>query len=215
LVDITTRLRKELTGPAIADEARKGYDLLLIGVEPAAAADGEIDEKVAAIAAAFEGPFAIAIARGAHRREPVAADLDILVPVTGTRHSRRAAEIALALARASLGSVTVLHVARRGQPSWRRRLPRGFSASWESTGTNEEAILRDAVRLGEQFSVPVRTAVRAHADAEEAILRQLNAGEHNLIVMGVSPRPGATLFFGDAAATVLVRSNRSILFVAS
>jgi hypothetical protein len=32
---------------------------------------------------------------------------------------------------------------------------------------------------------------------------------------GVNPRPGTTLFFGDAAAAVLKRSDRSILLVAS
>lgn len=210
------RAARELTGQAIAEEARKGYDLLLIGVEPSVAADREIDERVAQLGTAFEGPLAIAIARGPHHREPAAATyLDILVPVTGTGYSRRGTEVALALARASLGSVTVLHVARRGQPSRRRGVARGFSRNWGGIGANEEAILRDAVRLGDRFGVAVRTAVRTHDDAEEAILRQLKIGELNLIVMGVSPRPGATLFFGDAAAEVLKRSNRSVLLVAS
>jgi hypothetical protein len=44
--------------------------------------------------------------------------------------------------------------------------------------------------------------------------RQLKTGEHNLIAMGVSQRPGTTLFFGGAAAAVLERSEVSILFVA-
>jgi hypothetical protein len=75
-------LRREPTEEVIAEEARKGYDLLLIGVEPAVATRGEIDEKVARVAQAFEGPFAIAIARGPHREEPPGAGhLDILVPV--------------------------------------------------------------------------------------------------------------------------------------
>jgi len=90
-----------------------------------------------------------------------------------------------------------------------------FNTNWGGIGANEEAILRDAVRLGDRFGVPLRTAVRAHADPEEAILRQLRIGEHNLIVMGVSPRPGTTLFFGDTATAVLKRSHRSILLVAS
>jgi Kef-type K+ transport system membrane component KefB/nucleotide-binding universal stress UspA family protein len=214
-VDITTMLRHEPTEEVIAEEARKGYDLLLIGVEPAVAARGEINEKVARVAQAFEGPLAIAVARGLHREEPAAAThLDILVPVTGTEYSRRGAEVALTLARASLGSVTVLYVTRKGEASGRRGGTPGFSPNW-GVGANQEAILRDAVRLGEQFGVPVRPAVRAHADAEEAILRQLKIGEHNLIVMGVSPRPGATLFFGDAPAAVLKQSHRSILLVAS
>jgi hypothetical protein len=80
--DIATMLRHEPTEEVIAEEARKGYDLLLIGVEPAVAARGEIHENVARVAQAFEGPLAIAVARGPHREEPAAAThLDILVPV--------------------------------------------------------------------------------------------------------------------------------------
>ncbi len=202
-VDITTREQAELTEQAIAEEARKGYDLLLIGVEPAISTDGEIDAKIAGVAVAFEGPLAIAVARGPHGREPAGAShLDILVPITGTGHSRRGAEVAVALARASLGRVTMLHVVSRERLSWR-------------TDVNEAAILRDAVQLGDQFGVPIRTAISAHADADEAILAQLNDGGHDLIVMGVSPRPGATLSYGRAAAAILQRSDRSVLLVAS
>ena len=216
VADITTLLQHEPTEETIADEARKGYDLLLVGVEPAVSGQGDIAEEVARVAQAFEGPLAIAVARGPHREEPAAAThLDILVPVTGTGHSRRGAEVALTLARASLGSVTALYVARRGRPVRRHGAAPGFGRNWRGIGANEEAILRDAVRLGEQFGVPVRPAVRARADAEDAILQQLRSGEHNLVVMGVSPRPGTTLFFGDAAAAVLRRSHRSILLVAS
>jgi nucleotide-binding universal stress UspA family protein len=202
LVNITTRQHREAAERAIAEEAKKGYGLLLIGVESAVTAEGEIEEKVAQIAAVFEGSLAIAIARERDHREAAASQLDILVPVPGTGHSRRGAEVALALARASLGRVTVLHVARRQRPSWR-------------SGANEAAILHDAVGLGDQFGVPVRTVIRAHPDPEEAIFHQLQSGEHELIVMGVSPRPGATLSFGGAAAAILTRSNQSILFVAS
>ncbi len=202
-VDITTRPQLELTGQAIAEEAKKGYDLLLIGLEPAVAADGEIDPEIAGIAAAFDGPVAIAVARGPHHRDPaVASHLDILAPITGTGHSRRGAEVAVVLARASLGRVTILHVVSRERLSWR-------------TDVNEAAILRDAVQLGDQFGVPIRTAISAHADADEAILAQLNDGGHDLIVMGVSPRPGATLSYGRAAAAILQRSDRSVLLVAS
>jgi nucleotide-binding universal stress UspA family protein len=216
VADITTLLQHEPTEETIADEARKGYDLLLVGVEPAVSGQGDIAEEVARVAQAFEGPLAIAVARGPHREEPAAAThLDILVPVTGTGHSRRGAEVALTLARASLGSVTALYVARRGRRVRRHGAAPGFGRNWGGIGANEEAILRDAVRLGEQFGVPVRPAVRARADAEDAILQQLRSGEHNLVVMGVSPRPGTTLFFGDAAAAVLRRSHRSILLVAS
>jgi len=204
-VDVTIRMPEDPIERAVAEEAKKGYGLLIVGVEP-------LKEKIGNIAAAFEGPMAIAVARGSHRTDPASdSHLNILVPVTGTGHSRRGAEVALALARASLGSVTVLHVARRRR---RQGLYR-FRAAWGANGDNAEAILQEAVRLGDQFGVPVRTAVRIQIAAENAILRQLGGGEHNLVVMGVSPRPGATLSFGDAAAAVLERSERSVLFVTS
>jgi len=95
-----------------------------------------------------------------------------------------------------------LHVGGRERLSWR-------------TGANEAAILRDAVHLGDQFGVPIRTAISAAADADKAILSRLKGGGHDLIVMGVIPRPGATLSYGRAAAAVLQRSDRSVLLVAS
>jgi Kef-type K+ transport system membrane component KefB/nucleotide-binding universal stress UspA family protein len=203
-VDVTTRVQQELPEKAIAVEASKGYGFLIVGIEP--------DEKLAKVVPAFEGPIAIAVARGSHRREPVGGSgFSILVPVTGTEHSRRGAEIGLALARASLGSVTALHVARRRRPQGLHR----FRAALGAFGDNAAAIIQEVSRLGDQFRVPVRTVVRTQVAAEDAILSELEAGEHNLVVMGVSPRPGTTPSFGDAAASVLERSPRSILFIAS
>jgi nucleotide-binding universal stress UspA family protein len=203
-VDVTSRLKLEAPERAIAAEARKGFGLLIVGVEP--------EEKIGGIMAAFDGPVAIAIARGRHQREPAEdSDLSVLVPVTGTERSRRGAEIGLALARASLGSVTALHVARRRRPHGLRR----FHPGWDAFGDNAAAILQEAVRLGDQFGVPIRTAVRTQVAAETAILTQLEEVGYDLVVMGVSSRPGTTLSFGDAAAAVLERSGRSILFVTS
>jgi nucleotide-binding universal stress UspA family protein len=212
--DITTRLGNTPIEQTIASEARKGYDLLIIGTEPTMEADGEFADGVARLSAEFDGPFAIAAARGPHREDPIGPELRILVPVTGTGFSRRGAEVALALARAGRGSVLALHVATAAarRPAWQRR----FGAAWTvGTRDNEKATLRDIVRLGEQLGVLVRTATRRHAAAEEAILRQQRIGKHNLIVMGVSPRTGSNLFFGSVPAAILERSDRSILFVSS
>jgi Kef-type K+ transport system membrane component KefB/nucleotide-binding universal stress UspA family protein len=207
-VDITTRRQSEVVEEAVARESRKGYDLLFIGVEPVAQEDA-FDDKVARIAGEFKGAFAIAAARGSHRRPGIGRALDILVPVTGTLYSRRGAEVALALARADNGSVTALYVAQQRR-SWHRRVPRPWTI-----GADEEAILREIVELGDRSGVPVRTAVRRAIAPEEAILRRLHNGSYNLLVMGVSPRPGEGLSFGHSAAAVLEGSERSLLFVSS
>ena len=59
----------------------------------------------------------------------------------------------------------------------------------------------------------MRTAVRANVAAEEAILKEMTRGKHNLIVLGVGRRPGEKLFFGDTASALLEKSKQSLLFV--
>jgi Kef-type K+ transport system membrane component KefB/nucleotide-binding universal stress UspA family protein len=206
-VDITMRSQDKPAEQAVADEAKKGYDFLVIGVEPPAK-EGVFDDKVARIAAEFKGPFAIAEARGLHRRAGVGRALDILVPVIGTEYSRRGAEVALALARAGHGSVTALYVAAPNRRPWRQR------TAW-AIAADEAVILREIVDLGDRMDVEVRTAARTGTEAAGAILRQLKAGNHNLVVMGVSARSGPVLFFGAVPSAVLAQSEHSVLFVSS
>ena len=80
---------------------------------------------------------------------------------------------------------------------------------------NEEAILRDATVLAERFDMSIRTALSTHAAAEEAILRRLQRAPYDLVVLGVTRRPGEELFFGVVAAAVLERAKSSIVLVAS
>lgn len=209
-VDITTiREKPKPAEEAVAEEARKGYDFLVIGVEPVAA-EGVFDEKVTSLAAQFEGPHAIVAARGNFRRGGFRQVLDILVPVTGTAYSRHGAEFALALARADYGTVTALYVAAPAKRPWQREMQSALAI-----GRGGNATLREIVEIGDRLGVTVRTAVRTGAEPAAAILNQARAGKHNLIVMGVSSRAGETLFFGDVAAGMLARSDRSVVFVAS
>jgi Kef-type K+ transport system membrane component KefB/nucleotide-binding universal stress UspA family protein len=210
-VDITIRVREEPPEQALAQEAKKGYDLLVLGVAATQAGEaGTLDGKIASLVAGFDGPYAIVIARREHLADPIGSDLDMLAPVTGTAVSRRAAEVALALAHADpRASVTALHVATASPRK------RSFAAPFADIGYDEGAILRDIAELADRYGVKLRTAARRHSVPENAILRQLTIGKHNLVVMGVTRRPGDTLFFGNVVAAVLERSDCSILLVSS
>jgi hypothetical protein len=94
----------------VTKEARKGYDFLMIGVEGTMAAHGGFHEQIASMAAGYEGPLAVAVARGSHLQESPERRLHILVPVRGNKVSRRGAEVAFALARAGTSAVTALFV---------------------------------------------------------------------------------------------------------
>lgn len=207
-VTVTTRATEQRAEDAIAEEARKGYDLLVIGVENTAAPRGGFHDDIARVAKGFDGPLAVVIARGPHLERPADSGLRILVPITGTGVSRRAAEVAVALARANGVRITALYISVKGESGGRGRGP-------SATHLHEEAILKDVVALAERYDTEVRTALRVDDAPVDAILREVRAGRYDLIVMGVNRRPGDTLFFGNVAASVLERSKASILFLSS
>jgi Kef-type K+ transport system membrane component KefB/nucleotide-binding universal stress UspA family protein len=207
-VEVIARGRR--TSPeAIADEAQKGYDLMVVGLATTRGARGGFGPEITRIAAGFEGPLAVAIAGGAlaNGNEPIGR---ILIPVNGTDVSRRAAEVGFALARAGGSRLSALYVASgRSDGERRGRIRRGAALR-----RNEEAVLKDITELADRYDARLRTALRLDVAPEDAILKAAERG-HDLIVMGVARRPGETLFFGKTAAAVLERSTTAILFVAT
>jgi Kef-type K+ transport system membrane component KefB/nucleotide-binding universal stress UspA family protein len=204
-VDVTTIVHEAPSADVIAEEAKKGYDILLIGLAETAKGS-EFSDAVTGLALGFEGPLAIADMRGGLQKKPD-GKLNILVPVNGTEPSRRAAEVAITMARATRASLTVLYVAvRTGARSNRRSV---------SDRRHEEAILKDIVAIADGYNVSIRTAVLTDDTADGAILNEATRRKNNLIVMGVGRRPGERLFFGDTAAALLQDSECSLLFVAT
>jgi len=199
-IDITTKVEKP-KADAIAAEAEKGYDLLIIGLDKTVAGKTQFHGDVTKLALGFKGALAVVEARGRHRERPLPSKLSILVPVNGTEASRRGAEVAVMLARVSQAPLTVLYVT----PADANKRSRQY----------EEAILKDIVALAETYNVNARSAVRADEAAEAAILKEMAARRHNITVIGVGRRPGDKLFFGDTAAGLLEKSEYSLLFVAS
>jgi len=203
-----TTIVHEAPGPdAIAEEAKKGYDLMIIGLEKTTHRGKDFHESVTTLAQGFEGPLAITAARGDLAKKP-GGKLSILVPVNGTEPSRRAAEIAITMARATKAPLTVLYVTVRsaGRPGVRRGI---------RTRRQEEAILKDIVAIADGYNMSIRTAVLADIAADDAILNEVARRKNNLIVIGVGRRPGEKLFFGDTASSLLEDAECSLLFVAS
>jgi Kef-type K+ transport system membrane component KefB/nucleotide-binding universal stress UspA family protein len=202
-VDVTVRTLDAPTPEAVAREAEKGYDLLFVGVDHTHAKGSGFHRDVDHITTAFDGPTAIVDAKGDHLDKPEQSGLNILVPVNGTDVSRRAAELALAVARVFKAPITALYVSGAGSKA------RGRARSYE------QAILKDITQLADQYDQKVSTAVRSDVGADEAVLATAKKGGHNLIIMGVSRRPGDKLFFGETAAGVFERAPVSVVLVAS
>jgi Kef-type K+ transport system membrane component KefB/nucleotide-binding universal stress UspA family protein len=203
-LDVTVLSNKTAETEVIAEEAEKGYDMLVIGLLNTTVRGREFNTNVTELAAGFAGPIVIVEAREGHTKDASDAGLSILVPVNGTGPSRRAAEVAIAIARATRAPMTALYVAPPKQDGAKTR-----------SHQMVDAVLKDIVTLGESYDVEALAAVRAEKAADEAILKEAAKRQHNLIVMGVERRPGAGLFLGETATAVLEDSERSIVFVVS
>jgi Kef-type K+ transport system membrane component KefB/nucleotide-binding universal stress UspA family protein len=205
-VDVTTRARTKKAGDAVVDEARKGFDLLLVGMDKVTGAKGGFDKKIEDLTAGFEGPIAIVAAKGIHLKEPVKTTFRILVPVSGSGVSRRGAEVAIALARLSPDPLQVVYVSTTRDKGARRN-----RASMSLA--NEEAILKDTVAVAARYHVDVETSLYANAAPEEAILQEIRSSGADLVVVGVDRIQGDTLNFGSVAAALLSKSKVSVLLV--
>ncbi len=189
----------------IARESRKGYDLMMVGVDETLGPDGALHDEIARIVAGFEGPLGVTIARGEHREDPTRR-LKILVPVSGNNVSRRAAEVAVMLARAQDVPITFLYVAS-GKRDGRRR--------GSTLHQHEQAALKELVTWAERYDTTAEISVHTELAPHEAILREIKRHGFDLVVMGVNRRPGEALFFGNVAGSVIEDAEASVLLLSS
>jgi Kef-type K+ transport system membrane component KefB/nucleotide-binding universal stress UspA family protein len=207
MIDVTTRAPKEEPADAIAEEAEKGFDLLVVGMDKTLDSKDRFDKKIEDIGHSFKGPIAIVAAKGAHLERPAANGLRILVPVSGSAVSRRGAEVAIALAHVSPNPLRVVYVsttrdkgARRGRASL--------------SLAREEAILKETTTAAARYNVDVSTALRAHTAPEQAILQEIRSSNADLVVLGVDRIQSEALDFGSVAHAVLSKSKASVLLIA-
>lgn len=190
---------------ALEKEIARGYDIVFVGLERPIEPDyRKFEAHLQELVNRFEGPVAIAV-HGAGAAGPADVPLDILLPASGAQDARLATEIALALAGASKGALSALHVFH---PQEDTNLLRGRG---RRPGMS---VLVDVHRLGKQSGVPVKglTATSVAPDAE--IRRMLRGGRFDLVVLGTSLRQGETKFLGPRTAALLQAIRTPVLLIA-
>ena len=198
-VHLTARVPVDGAAAVVKDEARKGYDLMFVGLDDSVEKDGGFAPGITQLTAGFEGPLVVFADRGSEKLQ-LNARSRLLVPVNGSPPSRRAAEIAFALARSSGAKVQILFVS---QTDGRSR-----------TRAREEGVLKDMTQLGERYDVAASTRISSRSAASGAILKEASRNTM-MIVMGVSARPGEELFFGNTVTEVLKEWKGAALLIAS
>ncbi len=208
-LDVIIRRPEGPDHDAVAEEADKGYDLLLIGLDRTRGRSGRFNPEIERIAAEFEGPLAIVEARGHHHEHPLQSSLDVVVPVTGGEAARRGAEVAIAIARVVRAPLRAIYVSQTAGTN-RAARRNGMHARW-----HEQAILKDVVELADVADQSIKIAARSDRAAADAIVSEAGRDADKLIVMGVGRPATEPLFFGEIAAAVLEKSPASVLLVSS
>ena len=206
-IDVTTRAPDTTASEAVVQEAKKGFDLLIVGMGKVISRENRFDGKIEEIASGFEGSLAIVAAKGRHLKRQTGCDFRILVPVSGSGVSRRGAEIAVALGRASAAPVRAIYVSTTRD--------KGARSGAGVSLVREEAILRDTASLAARYNVEMTTTIRGRMSPERAILREIESSNVDLVILGVDRIQGEELNFGGVAAAVLKESKSSVFLIAT
>src|SRR5436853_1514722 len=129
-IDVIVRKHDVAPDEAIATEARRGYDLLVVGIDDVTARGGGFHNRLSSLVRNFEGSIAIAVARGGHTEDANAPIRRVLVPVTGNENARRGAEVAVTLAQAAHANASTLSIVSRSAKN-RQQLRRETQAVTE------------------------------------------------------------------------------------
>jgi Kef-type K+ transport system membrane component KefB/nucleotide-binding universal stress UspA family protein len=201
-IDVIVRKHDVSPGEAIATEARRGYDLLVVGVDDAAAKRGGFHDTLSALVRNFEGSLAIAVARDAHQKDDAGGIAKVLVPVTGNENARRGAEVAITLAQAAHAPASTLSIISR------------TTKNRQQSRRETEAVTDEIKKIATYLKVKIKSEIRTDDDAADAILKAVKREKADLVAMGVSRRPGDQLSFGGIADTLLEEADCSLLFIA-
>jgi Kef-type K+ transport system membrane component KefB/nucleotide-binding universal stress UspA family protein len=192
---------------AVAAEAEKGYDLLFIGIKDMYWADGGFSADVERICAGFEGPLALTFA-GARTKKARTAQLNILVPVNGTKASRHGAEIALVLSSVKETKIIALHVEEGPD------IPKSNLKQANARRGIARAALRDVTAMAKRYGYRmIETVVTRKLSPAAAIITQAEQSGANLIVMGATRHIGNSLYLGQTIESVLQEWRGGLVLV--
>lgn len=210
LGDGARRTRRKTADPvaAIVDESRLGYDLLVLGASGDSSDGGLVSTIVDRVLASVPIPTIVVRLPGVTAPFPPRR---ILVPVTASRSSRAAEELAYSLAREIGGSAVALHVVTSdpGNGLWLadRSLRDSMQTAIELVGASRA--------FGARLGADVDTSVKVSSQAEKEIVDVANSDGVDLLVLGAANRPLTERpFFGHRVRTIIENARIPVAIVA-
>jgi Kef-type K+ transport system membrane component KefB/nucleotide-binding universal stress UspA family protein len=190
---------------AVLEEVSKGYGMIFLRTG-SMATPGEFQASVERIVHDFKGPVALLFGRRA-KNEEAEPLRRILVPTIGADYSRFGAEVAVAIAKGCGAAITAVHVSVSPEGNLLRR-----PAQMLRTG---RALVGDIETMGRREGVRVEPKALRGQAKESAILRQVERGGHQLIVIGSKSQSTGQLHFGTSAMALIEKAPCPVLIVKS
>ncbi|XAZ25993.1 cation:proton antiporter (plasmid) [Sinorhizobium sp. B11] len=202
-IHVSVRDRDGKLADVLADSADKGHDIMFVGIQPTSGESAQYSEKLSAMIDAFSGTTVIVTSRGMIARED--RNLRILVPISGTERSLRAAEFALVIAKATGAATTAVYFRDPKEAASPSRV--------SDLGNAHRAAFQQLDRIASFYEVEVEKVAPQASVPELAILRHARSGRFDLIILGVSRRAGKEVSYGSVADTLAGTADRSFVFV--
>jgi Kef-type K+ transport system membrane component KefB/nucleotide-binding universal stress UspA family protein len=174
---------------AICDEARRGYDLIVMGSGDGPSVGGEVVEEVVA-----EAPCHVAIMKSTAQAS--GEYKHILVPVDGSVASRMAVELALRYAEGAGADLALAVLTERRPQAAAYSDMSGTHLPAEGPGTSEEVLERISVAFR---ATDVKPSILhlAYDPRSSAVAQALEKGKYDLVILGAENRAiQHRLFFG-------------------
>ncbi len=201
-------------------EVRLGYDLLVASL-PSGGVWPDESAVTTSILEESEVPALLVRATG----EQAAGDIvgapfrRVLLPVSATRASRAAAEVAIAYAATSGAVIKLLHVNPQEAPTQVRRIIRSTFRTYERlVGSYADPVGERLIEAVEQRAVEADVRCdrifSSHHSRSEAILEATEAHFCDLILLGAESKDvGGAAFLGHTARSVMQQSQTAVAVV--
>ncbi len=202
--------RRRSADPAatIGREAGLGYDLVVLG---ASENDGSstFNSVIDRVLSLVDVP-SLVVRFPRLRDVPDQLPRKVLVPVTATRSTRAAEELAYSLARHDGGLVLALHVVTRPEG---QGMMLSEPAVREAMVTGQD-LVDEAAHYGRRLGAEVRTRVRVAPNAEEEVISVAADEDFELLVLGASNRTLTNRpFYGHRVSYMIERSTIPVAVV--
>lgn len=206
---VTTRV---LTGvspaEAILEEARKGYDLLVLGAPREGNRSDVLFTPLVDYLVRF-APCPTMVVHGDHVPTEWALRR-ILVPTSGSLAARRAAAVAFALAPTNSGCVHILSVVEETTQTSLLDMSGEFQQRQMDIARH---IVDELCSLGESLGVETTPEVRIGSNPEQGILEVARESRTDLIILGIQVRTGRRLYLGPRVERILNHAPCPVMVV--